>query len=64
MASFDGGLKYRGYSLEGEYYLRWLDNFRGTNTAGLPRLFDHGFQLQASAMVNHRHFRPMWAIRE
>jgi hypothetical protein len=51
MASFDGGLKYRGYSLEGEYYLRWLDNFRGANTAGLPRLFDHGFQLQASAMV-------------
>jgi hypothetical protein len=51
MTSFDGGLKYRGYSLEGEYYLRWLDNFRGTNTAGLPRLFDHGFQLQASAMV-------------
>src|SRR4029077_1901106 len=31
MASIDGGLKYRGYSLEGEHYWRWLDNFRGTN---------------------------------
>jgi hypothetical protein len=51
MASLDGGLKYRGYALEGEYYWRWLDNFRGPGTAGLPRLFDHGFQLQASAMV-------------
>ena len=58
MASFDGGLKYRGYSLEGEYYLRWLDNFRGTNTAGLPRLFDHGFQLQASAMVIPETLQP------
>lgn len=51
MASFDGGLKYRGYALEGEYYLRWLDNFHGTNTEGLAGLFDHGFQMQASAMV-------------
>ena len=51
MTSIDGGLKYRGFSLEGEYYWRWLDNFRGENTEGLERLFDHGFQLQASAMV-------------
>jgi hypothetical protein len=51
MTSFDGGLKYRGYSLEGEYYLRWIDNFRGPGTEGLKSLFDHGFQLQGSAMV-------------
>jgi hypothetical protein len=51
MLSLDAGLKYRGFALEGEYYWRWLDNFRGENTEGLQRLFDHGFQLQASAMV-------------
>jgi hypothetical protein len=51
MTSFDGGLKYHGYSLEGEYYLRWLNNFRGTGTEGLKSIFDHGFQLQGSAMV-------------
>jgi len=51
MISLDGGFKYRGYSLEGEYYWRWLDNFRGENTQGLPGVFDHGFQLQGSAMV-------------
>ena len=50
MMSADGGLKYRGLSLEGEYYWRWLDDFKGQNTAGLQRLFDHGFQLQAAAM--------------
>ena len=37
MAAFDGGLKYHGYSLEGEYFLRWLDNFHGPGTTGLPR---------------------------
>jgi hypothetical protein len=51
MLDFDGGLKYRGFSLEGEYYWRWLDDFQGPNTAGLATLFDHGFQLQAAAMV-------------
>ena len=51
MSSFDGALKYRGMALEGEYYLRWLDNFKGPNVAVVPDLFDHGFQLQSSAMV-------------
>ncbi len=51
MAAFDGGLKYHGFSLEGEYFLRWLDHFEGPGTAGLAAIFSHGFQIQASAMV-------------
>jgi hypothetical protein len=51
MATVDGGLKYHGLSLEGEYFWRWLDNFSGPGTAGLPTLYDRGFQLQASAMA-------------
>ncbi len=51
MTTVDGAFKYRGYSLEGEYFWRWLDNFRGPNTAGLPQRFDHGFQMQGTAMV-------------
>jgi len=51
MSSFDGGFKYKGFSVEGEYYLRWLDKFRGTNVENLPSLFDHGFQIQGTAML-------------
>ena len=51
MMDVDGGIKYRGFALEGEYYWRWLNNFKGDNIVGLKPLFDHGFQLQASAMV-------------
>ncbi len=51
MADFDGGLKYHGFSLDGEYFLRWLDHFHGPGTAVLAPIFSHGFQLQASAMV-------------
>ena len=58
MTTVDGGFKYRGFSLEGEYFWRWLDNFKflETVTPGqlqqVPsRLFDQAFQIQGSAMV-------------
>ncbi|HUL78586.1 MAG TPA: DUF3011 domain-containing protein [Vicinamibacteria bacterium] len=51
MSSVDGGVKYRGFSLEAEYYWRWLSNFSGTNTGGIADIDDHGFQLQSSAMA-------------
>jgi hypothetical protein len=51
MVSLDGGIKYKGLSLEAEYYWRWLSDFRGTNTAGIADIDDHGFQVQSSAMV-------------
>jgi hypothetical protein len=51
MSSIDGGVKYKGKALEGEYFLRWLDNYKGPGTSVIPAFFDHGFQMQASAMV-------------
>jgi hypothetical protein len=51
MSSLDGGLKYKGMSLEAEYYWRTLNGFKGTGVAGLPQINDHGYQIQASAMV-------------
>ncbi len=57
MTSIDAAFKYRGISLEGEYFLRWLDNFKFLNqvnpqqAASVKNLFDHGFQIQATAML-------------
>ena len=51
MMSLDGGIKYHGLSLEGEYYRRWLTNFTGPNTAGIAPITDNGYQLQSSAMA-------------
>jgi hypothetical protein len=51
MSAFDGGIKYRGFSLDGEYFVRWLDDFKGPGTAALPTIFSRGYQLQTSAMV-------------
>jgi hypothetical protein len=57
MADFDAGLKYHGYSLDAEYFLRWLDHFQGPGTSGLAPIFSHGFQLQASAMILPKTFQ-------
>jgi len=53
LVSGDGGVKYRGLSLDGEFYWRRVDNLRGpgTGTLAFTELNDHGFQLQASGMV-------------
>jgi hypothetical protein len=52
MTSFDAGVKYHGFALEGEYYWRWIDNFRVTGPPlTIDQLFDNGFQLQASGML-------------
>ena len=51
MSSLDGGVKYKGLSLEAEYYWRWLSDYEGSNVSGVPDINDHGYQIQASAMV-------------
>jgi hypothetical protein len=53
MFAFDAGIKYKGFALEGEYFLRTLNDFRGTGVENLSfsDLTDNGFQLQASSMI-------------
>jgi hypothetical protein len=51
MSSVDGGVKYKGFSLEAEYYWRWLSDFRGPATSTIEDIDDHGYQVQVSAML-------------
>ena len=51
MLAVDAGVKYRGLALEGEYYFRWVDRFETEGFVPVDELDDHGFQLQASAML-------------
>lgn len=48
--SIDASLKYRGYSVTGEYYFRNVNGFRGNSTY-IANLFDHGFWLQCGKFV-------------
>jgi hypothetical protein len=51
MLDLNAGFKYRGWSLEGEYYFRWVGDFQTVGIIPVTSLFDHGFQLQASTML-------------
>jgi hypothetical protein len=53
MASFNGGIKFKGFSLDAEYYVRWVSDFIAISQTPTPiaNLFDDGFSIQASAMV-------------
>jgi hypothetical protein len=64
MASFDAGLKYRGFALEGEYYRRWLSDFVGPGVAAIDDITDDGYQLQASAMVLPRKLQAYVGLSE
>ncbi len=44
-------MKYRGFSLEGEYYLRWLNDLRATGPVPQSEIFDSGFQAMTSMML-------------
>jgi hypothetical protein len=49
--SFDAGLKYRGFTFQGEGFVRRLSNFDATGPLPVTSLTDYGVQLQAMHMV-------------
>ena len=51
MTAWDAAAKYKGYSLEFEYYARWLNQLQVSGTIPFHGFFDQGFTLQASAML-------------
>ncbi len=53
MACIDAGVKYKGFSFEGELYQRTINDFEGYGTENLAfnELKDNGFQLQLSGMA-------------
>jgi hypothetical protein len=51
MTAFNGGIKYNGYSLDLEFYMRWISDFDTVGTIPVSNLFDTGYSLQGSAML-------------
>lgn len=51
MMALNGGFKYQGWSLEAEYYHRWVDDFSATGPLPVSELDDEGYQIQGSMMA-------------
>ncbi len=47
----DAALKYRGFSVNGEYFFRWLQGLRGNGALPVQLLSDHGFYAEGGYML-------------
>jgi hypothetical protein len=51
MWAIDGGLKYNGLAINGQYFMRWLNDFVADGPLPVKSTFDHGYELSASYFV-------------
>ncbi len=52
MWAIDGGFKYDGFSFNGQYFFRLLNNFRADGPLPLNSTFDHGFEAATGYFVH------------
>lgn len=51
MWALDGGMKWNGLAINGQYFFRWLNDFEADGPLPLSSTFDHGFELSAGQFV-------------
>jgi len=51
MWAIDGGLKWNGLAINGQYYFRWLNDFEADGPLPIKSTFDHGFEMSAGKFV-------------
>ena len=56
MWAMDGGMKWRGFAINGQYYFRWLNDFLADGPLPVTSTFDHGGELSASYFITPKKF--------
>ena len=51
MWAIDGGIKCNGLAVNGQYFMRWLNDFEADGPLPLTSTFDHGYELSAGHFV-------------
>jgi hypothetical protein len=51
MWAIDWGLKRSGLAINGQYYFRWVDDFKADGPIPIKSMFDHGFELSGGMFV-------------
>ena len=54
MWAIDGGIKWNGLAVNGQYFFRWVDDFEADGPLPLTSTFDHGFELSAAYLSSPR----------
>jgi len=52
MWAIDAGVKYNGLAINGQYFLRWLNDFDADGPLPVASTFDHGAEITAGYFVN------------
>ena len=58
MSAIDYGLKWNGLAVNGQYFMRWLNDFVADGPLPLSSTFDHGAELSASYFVKPKKLMP------
>jgi hypothetical protein len=58
MSAIDGGIKWNGLAVNGQYFLRWLNDFVASGPLPLASTFDHGAELSASYFLKPKKLMP------
>jgi len=58
MSSIDGGIKWNGLAVNGQYFLRWLNDFVADGPLPLASTFDHGAELSAGYFIKPKKLMP------
>jgi hypothetical protein len=58
MWAADGGIKWNGLAVNGQYFTRWLGNFAADGPLPLASTFDHGGELSAGYFVEPKKLMP------
>jgi hypothetical protein len=58
MSAIDGGLKWNGLAVNGQYFMRWLNDFVADGPLPLGSTFDHGAEVSASYFVKPKKWMP------
>jgi hypothetical protein len=58
MSAIDYGLKWNGLAVNGQYFMRWLNDFVADGPLPLASTFDHGAELSASYFVKPKKWMP------
>ena len=58
MSAIDGGIKWNGLAVNGQYFMRWLDDFVADGPLPLASTFDHGGEVSAGYFVKPKKLMP------
>ena len=58
LLAVDGGIKWNGLAVNGQYFMRWLGDFVADGPLPLASTFDHGGELSAGYFVKPKKLMP------